>query len=124
MTRAWQAAQRLLLLMLLATGVAAMHTVGHLDGHLSSPSHGVHLVHAAETSLSVGAESGHAPSEPATSVWMCLAVLGLGMAWLLRLLFVAVFDFLTAVGSRVRLWPDLGRGPPLPLLTRMVVLRI
>ncbi|GAA3248470.1 hypothetical protein GCM10020216_079900 [Nonomuraea helvata] len=101
-----------------------MHTVGHLDGHLSSPSHLVHLAHAAETSLSVGAESGHAPSEPGTSGWMCLAVLGLGMVWLLHLRSVAVFDFLIATGSRVRLWAQLLRGPPLPLLTRMVVLRI
>ncbi|MEQ4722047.1 hypothetical protein [Nonomuraea sp. B19D2] len=75
-------------------------------------------------SPSVGAESGHAPSEPATSAWMCLAVLGLGLVWLLQLRSVAVFDFLTAVGSRVRLWPQLLRGPPLPLLTRLVVLRI
>lgn len=114
---------RLMLLVVLSLGVVAMHTLGHLDGHdMSSPA--THLSMQA-TPSGVGVGAAEAPDDSAMAGWMCLAIVGVGVALLfVRLRSRSARDALAQAGSRMLSWSRSLRGPPFASLTRTVVLRI
>lgn len=117
---------RLLLLVLLMLGVAAMHTLGHLDGHDTPQPSVTGMIHA-EGAHSPVPDSGSddAPSGASDAASVCLAILAalLALAPLgLRSASLAGAWLRSHPGRRV---PRPFRGPP-PLsliLTRTVVLR-
>ena len=118
---------RLLLLVLLMLGVAAMHTLGHVGDHDAPRSPAIGMLHAHGTHVLVpDPGSGEAPSGTPDIGSVCLAILA-------ALLVLAPFGLRISVTS-LEAWlrsrfgrcvPILLRGPPpLPLmLIRTVVLR-
>ncbi|MFI7131069.1 hypothetical protein ACIBQ1_35645 [Nonomuraea sp. NPDC050153] len=115
---------RLMLLVVVALGVVAMHTLGHINGHADLPPAGSHVaMHAvpSEAGIAAGEES----HEGAGAGWVCLAILGTALTLLLFRL--GTRDVLGASGPAslsLRLWSRFLRAPPIRSLTRTVVLRI
>ncbi|MEV4113462.1 hypothetical protein [Nonomuraea sp. NPDC049695] len=115
----------LLLAVLLALGLAAMHTLGHLDGHDAPMPVAAGTIHA-EGGHSASHQGGEAPSENHDIASVCLAILATLILLALPLLHLAsLFDAQSRHRSRLRrLVAGSLRGPPAALLlTRTVVLR-
>ncbi len=110
---------RLVLLVALALGVVAMHSLGHLSGPGMSPD--THHSSMQATSLS---HTGQPPvgDHPSMAGWVCLAILGMGVLLLcLALRRRRTSSASSHTGRWLRLWSQVLRGPP---PTRTVVLRI
>ncbi|MFI9843660.1 hypothetical protein ACIHFD_41940 [Nonomuraea sp. NPDC051941] len=124
MTRAERVILRLMLLVVVALGVVAMHTLGHINGHADMPPAGTHFaMHAASSEAGIAA--GEESHEGAGAGWVCLAILGTALTLLLFRL--GVRDVLGAsglAGPSLRFWSRFLRAPPIRSLTRTVVLRI
>lgn len=117
---------RLLLLVLLMLGVAAMHTLGHLDGHDAPQPSATGMLHAESAHSPVpGSGSGDAPGKAPDPASACLAIMAalLALAPLVPLVAGLACAWLRSHPG----WPvprRLRGPPPLSLiLTRTVVLR-
>ncbi|WP_433511828.1 hypothetical protein ACQP2T_49930 [Nonomuraea sp. CA-143628] len=119
MRRAHRMALRLMLLVALALGVVAMHSLGHL----SEPGMSLDTHHSAMQATSpshIGqSAAGH---HPTMAGWVCLAIMGMGMLLLwLESRRRRTSGAPARTGRWSRLWSQVPRGPP---PTRTVVLRI
>ena len=112
---------RLVLLVLLAFGVVAMHTLGHLDGQGSSAAPMAHEAPPHSADL----PAGDAPVHHKAGTWVCLAILGMGTIWMLfRLRSIGTLGSASDASPRMRPWTVLLRGPPSSSPMLSVVLRI
>ncbi|MEW1839403.1 hypothetical protein AB0392_15750 [Nonomuraea angiospora] len=124
MKRADRVVMRLMLLMVVALGVVAMHTLGHVNGHGGMPQA---AGHSSMQPLHPGAGmvSGEEPNESGAAGWVCLAILGVAVALLFcRLGAREAFGASAPTSLSPRSWSRLLRAPPIQSLTRTVVLRI
>ncbi|MEV4471303.1 hypothetical protein [Nonomuraea sp. NPDC049504] len=117
----------LLLATLLALGLAAMHTLGHVGGHdVPSPAPVAMIPGGSAHSAAPVPDHGGVPSENLGSAAICLAILAALVLFAVPLLHLTrIFDARTDRRPIVK-WPGSGllRGPPAVLmLTRTVVLR-
>jgi len=117
----------LLLAVLLALGLAAMHTLGHLGGHGAPPPNPATAIHAeGDHSAVPGSGHGGMPSESPDAASICLAILAALVVFAVPLLHLAGMLRARAQERPHLRWRVAGslRGPPGALvLTRTVVLR-
>jgi hypothetical protein len=114
----------LLMLFLLAAGVAGMHTLGHAAGEHAAAGHGpaVHVMGDAgccgDPAAMPMAATGRAPGMPMTDpTLMCLAILGAAALICVALILLARRGSSTLAATTTRFFVlRPGRGPPRALL--------
>ncbi|MEV1240459.1 hypothetical protein ACIBO2_04300 [Nonomuraea sp. NPDC050022] len=119
MRRAHRMVLRLMLLVALALGVVAMHSLGHL----SEPGMSLSTHHSAMQATGLS-HTGQPPADhhPTMAGWVCLAIIGMGVLLLwLESSRRRISGAPSRTGRWLRLWSQVPRGPP---PTRTVVLRI
>ncbi|MEV4574073.1 hypothetical protein AB0K16_12530 [Nonomuraea jabiensis] len=115
---------RLMLLVVVALGVVAMHTLGHVNGHGGMPQPASHSSMQALHS-GAGMTAGEEPDENGAAGWVCLAILGVAVALLFfRLGTREAFGASAPTDLSPQSWCRPLRAPPALSLTRTVVLRI